>query len=87
MFATLLKLELALLDDLSRDQLISALLECRDNLSLEFTPEWLEGQTLERLRLLLLAAKLLRVLRQKERRESAAPTLVIRARRRGGDTV
>jgi hypothetical protein len=69
MLATLLKLELSILDDLSRDQLIRSLLQYRDALSLDFTPSWLEGHSTECLRLLLLAAKLLRVLRQKESRE------------------
>jgi len=71
MLATLLKLEFSLLDELSRDQLIRSLLEYRDALSLEFTASWLEGHSTESLRLLLLAAKLLRVLRQKEIREFA----------------
>jgi hypothetical protein len=76
MFATLLKLELALLDDLGRKQLIDALLASRDKLSLDFTSEWLEAQSTERLRLLLLAAKLLRVLRQKEGRDWPGPTAI-----------
>ncbi len=87
MFSTLLKLELALLDDLGREQLIGALLECRDKLSFEFTPEWLEAQSTERLRLLLLAAKLLRVLRQKESHEWPAPTVIRREQKRWSESV
>jgi hypothetical protein len=66
MLSTLLKLELSILDDLHRDQLIRSLLQYRDALALEFTAGWLEGHSTECLRLLLLATKLLRVLRQKE---------------------
>jgi hypothetical protein len=66
MFRILVGLELALLEKLSRDQLIEALLERKDCLSLEFTREWLQVQHTEQLRLFLLAAKLLRALQQRE---------------------
>jgi hypothetical protein len=70
MFATLLKLELMFLDGLNRDQLIRNILEQRDNITLQFSKNWLEEQSTDCLRLLLLAAKLLLVLR---RREGLAP--------------
>src|SRR5215468_8103423 len=66
MFTTLIKLELAFLEKLNREQLITMLMERLDGLSLNFTKDWLEKQSSDRLRLFLLAAKLFRVLRQKE---------------------
>jgi hypothetical protein len=63
MLTTLIGLELALLDKLTREQLIASLMEHREHLSLQFTRGWLERQTTEGLQFFLLAAKLLRVLR------------------------
>jgi len=65
-FTTLIKLELAFLEKLNREQLIAMLMERLDGLSLDFTKEWLEAQSSDRLRLFVLAAKLFRVLRQSE---------------------
>jgi len=66
MFTTLIKLELAFLEKLNREQLITMLMDRLDGLSLDFTREWLESQSSDQLRLFLLAARLFRVLRQKE---------------------
>ena len=66
MLATLIGLELALLEELNRDQLIAGLIEHREDLALQFTRRWLEQQSTEGLRLFLLAAKMLRVLRLKQ---------------------
>ena len=68
MFVTLIELELLVLADMNRDQLIATLLEHRDALALEFTREWLETQSTDGLRLFMLAAKLLRVLRERQTR-------------------
>ncbi|HEV3444659.1 MAG TPA: hypothetical protein VG099_08460 [Gemmataceae bacterium] len=71
MFATLIELEMLVLEEMSREQLIAALLEERDCLSLEFTREWLAEQSTDGLRLFMLAAKLVRVLRQNRSRTTA----------------
>ena len=68
MLATLIGLELALLEKLDRDQLIAGLLEHRAHLSLQFTRRWLQRQSMEGLRFFLLAAKLLRALRHRPTR-------------------
>jgi hypothetical protein len=65
-FTTLIKLELAFLEKLNREQLIAVLMERLDGPSLDFTKEWLDAQSSDRLRLFVLAAKLFRVLRQSE---------------------
>jgi hypothetical protein len=64
LISTLTELELRQLDSMSREQLISRLLEFKDNTPVEFCQELLEQQGTDRLRLLLLAVKLIRVLRQ-----------------------
>jgi hypothetical protein len=68
MFSTLIQLELALLDELNHDQLVTMLSAQGDRLGLQFSAEWLETQSLDQLRLFLLATKLLQVLRQKDAR-------------------
>jgi len=68
MFSTLIQLELALLDELNHDQLITMLSAQGECLGLQFSAEWLEAQALDQLRLFLLATKLLQVLRQKDAR-------------------
>jgi hypothetical protein len=73
MFAELTKLELRLLDGQNRDQLIDTLMERKDELRLEFTRQWLEDQSTDRLRLLVLAAKLLSLVRRSESRTFRAP--------------
>jgi hypothetical protein len=73
MFATLIELEMLVLEEMSRERLIAALLEERDCLSLEFTREWLEEQSTDGLRLFMLAAKLVRVLRQNRGRMTTRP--------------
>jgi hypothetical protein len=78
MFTTLIKL--AFLEKLNREQLITMLMERLDGLSLNFTKDWLEKQSSDHLKLFLLAAKLFRVLRQKE---SPMPSIsVVRPRHR-----
>ena len=72
MFTSLIRLELAFLDELSREQLIAVLLAHRDYLTLDFSDQWLRAQPMDQLRLLVLAAKLLHVLRQKETVQKAA---------------
>jgi hypothetical protein len=71
MFTTLIKLEMAFLEKLTREELLTMLLERMDGLELDFTREWLEAHSSDRLRLFLLAARLFRVLRQKECRAPA----------------
>jgi hypothetical protein len=71
MLTTLIALELALLEKLTREELITDLIEHRGYLSLEFSRGWLERQSTEGLRLFLLAAKLVRALRC----QSAQPLL------------
>jgi hypothetical protein len=66
MISALTELELRLLDRMDREQLIAALGRARHWLLVEISDEWLSEQSTERLRILLLAAKLLRVLRQRE---------------------
>jgi hypothetical protein len=74
MFSTLIELEMLVLEDMSREQMIAALVQYRDCLRLEFTREWLERQSLDGLRLFMLAAKLLRVVRDKQNRGSPTRT-------------
>ena len=87
MFSTLIELEMLVLEDMSREQMIAALVEYRDCLSLEFTREWLERQSMDGLRLFMLAAKLLRVVRDKQKRASLARSDRLEERNRWGDTV
>jgi hypothetical protein len=68
MFATLIELEMFVLAEMSREQLIATLLEYREPLSLEFTRDWLEEQSTDGLRLFMLAGKLVRVLRDRQSR-------------------
>jgi hypothetical protein len=64
MFATLIRLELAHLEGLTHNQLVALLLESSDPFG--FDRGWLETQPIDQLRLFVLAAKLLHILRQKE---------------------
>jgi hypothetical protein len=68
MLARLLDLELAVMERLDRNQLIGGLLDNQEALSLHLSQEWLERQSTEGLRLLLLAAKLLRVVQYRVHR-------------------
>jgi hypothetical protein len=68
MSATLAELELRTFDELSHEQLIAMLLERTDCLPKRFTRERLERQSTEELQILLLAAKLLDVLRKQDHR-------------------
>jgi hypothetical protein len=72
MIAVLVELEGRLLEAANRDQLIATLAERADCLPPEFTRERLEQQPTDRLRLLLLAARMIYVLRQQVRRTSLA---------------
>jgi hypothetical protein len=56
MFATVIELEMLVLEEMSRDQLIAALLEQKDRISLDFSREWLEEQSLDGLRLFMKAS-------------------------------
>jgi hypothetical protein len=67
MLGALIGLELRLLDAWGRERLIAALLERRDGLALDFTREGLEELSTERLRILVLAAKLLSLLKRQKR--------------------
>lgn len=69
MIASLVEVEVRLLDSSSREQLVATLRESG------ITQAWLAEQSTDRLRLLLLAVRLLRMLRrQDEIRARAAPT-------------
>ena len=59
------KVEIRQIDSLKRRDLISILLEFKDCPPISFTEPWLEEQTTDRLRLLLLAARLYRALRMR----------------------
>jgi hypothetical protein len=72
----LIELEMLVLEEMNREQLIAVLLEARDWLSLEFTREWLAEQSTDGLRLFMLAAKLVRVLRQNHSREMGPDWLI-----------
>jgi hypothetical protein len=67
MFATLVQLEVLVLEDMNRDQLIVALLAYRDALELDLPQQLLDRQSTDTLRLFMLAAKLLRALRASQR--------------------
>jgi hypothetical protein len=69
MFATLINLELVLLTDLSREEMIAGLLQSGNALSLEFTEDVLEAQSTDVLRLFVLATKLARALGVKQAHE------------------
>jgi hypothetical protein len=68
MIAAWAELELCSLGKLSRDQLIALVLRRRDQLGLKFDQEWLEDQPTQRLRVLLMAARLLGLLRHRDNR-------------------
>jgi hypothetical protein len=87
MFATLIGLELSLLEGLSREQLLTVLVEQRESLSLRFSQDWLEGQSTDQLRLVLLAAKLLCLLRHSEKRAVMTARASAEERRRLEDTI
>jgi hypothetical protein len=65
MFTTLIKLELAFLDKLNREELIAKLMESQEGVALDFARDWLDAQSTDRLRLYVLAARLFRILRQR----------------------
>ena len=69
MLTMLMALELNLMEKCSREQLIAELLEQRGRFSLDFDALWLNDQSTDFLRLLLLAAKLSGVLRQRQKSE------------------
>jgi hypothetical protein len=66
MIAAWAELELCSMEKVSRKHLIGLLLRKRDQLELKFDPEWLEDQSTVRLRVLLLASRLLGLLRHRE---------------------
>jgi hypothetical protein len=72
MIQTVAELELRTFDTLTREQLITLLLERVDCLPRHFTRERLEGYSTEDLQILLLAAKLLDVLRSQDRQRQRA---------------
>jgi hypothetical protein len=86
MFATLIELEMLVLEDMSRDQLIATLLAYRDTLGLDFTREWLERQSSDGLRLFMLAAKLLHVLRDRQTRPATVGAEALHERNRWRDS-
>jgi hypothetical protein len=61
MIASLTEIELDLLDSTSREQVLAQLQDRRGCLPLGMTDEWLAQQSTSRLRLLVLAAKLIDV--------------------------
>ena len=87
MFSTLIELEMLVLQDMNREQLIATLLACRDVLGLEFTREWLERQSTDGLRLFMLAAKLLHVLRERQSRAKLADANTLKPRKRWSDSL
>jgi hypothetical protein len=87
MFSTLIELEMLVLQDMKREQLIVTLLAYRDALGLEFTREWLERQSTDGLRLFMLAAKLLRVLRERQSRAKLADANPLEPRKRWSDSL
>jgi hypothetical protein len=72
MITVLTKLELRLLDLLSRDEILATLRSARDCVPPDFTGEWLEKQCTDRLRALLLAARLIGALRHAEFEQSSS---------------
>ena len=69
MIAAWADVELRSLEKLSHDELVTLLMVKRDQLELGFSQDWLEDQSTERLRIFLLAARLLCLIRQKEKQE------------------
>jgi hypothetical protein len=67
MIAMMIELEVRLLKLVGREQLLATLSERQDCLPLELTEDWLEQQTTDRLRLLVLAARLIFVSREQAR--------------------
>jgi hypothetical protein len=60
------------LDGMSREDLLAALRQLGEPLQLRFTAEWLQRKSTDQLRILLLTARLLAVLRQQRNRAPAA---------------
>ncbi|HEV3261251.1 MAG TPA: hypothetical protein VG013_30640 [Gemmataceae bacterium] len=67
MIAQLAEIELHLLDSMSREQVLAMLLQRNACIPVEMSEEWLSLQCTDRLRLLLLAAKLIEVVGHPER--------------------
>jgi hypothetical protein len=67
MIAMMIELEVRLLKLVGREQLLATLSERQDCLPPELTEDWLEQQTTDRLRLLVLAARLIFVSREQAR--------------------
>ena len=65
------EVEIRQIDSLDQQQLIRLLVEFRKGGSIEFNESWLELQPTDRLRLLLLAARLYRALRTAAARSSS----------------
>jgi hypothetical protein len=72
MIAFLTEIELQQLDSLDREQLLAKLSHHLDCLPLEFTHEWQDRQATDSLRMLLLAARVIHLLRLRDRRRQTA---------------